>query len=93
MRFQPQFWRSFTSLIRTSSTSPAFAPRTATGPVMMCPAPPCATLAWISWWSGRISKPSPLGRMSRPPETVFSVTVSPESISSTGSSVASKKAQ
>ena len=33
--FHAQSWRSWTSIIRTSSTSPGSAPRTATGPVMI----------------------------------------------------------
>ena len=43
------------SLMRTSSTCPALAPFTATGPVQMWPGSFCGTLLWIAASAGGIT--------------------------------------
>jgi hypothetical protein len=91
MRFQPQSCRSFTSSMCTSSTCPAFAPATATGPVRIWPGSILSELAWISRSSGGTWKPaSGAGVWSDPPDTVSMMIVSPLAISMTGASDASK---
>ena len=79
-------------LMRTSSTCPALAPRTATGPVRMCGPPSfCGTLWWIAGSAGGTVRPeSGRGSCVGVPETVEIVTVSPDSIVSSGFSAASK---
>ena len=79
--------------MRTSSTCPALAPRTFTGPVQMWPG---TTLRVTFWWmaaSAGGTTSGGRGITSGVPETVEIVTVSPLSISPTGGSAASKKPQ
>ena len=74
----------------TCSTRPAFAPRTATGPVSMWPGTMRRVLAlWIAGSAGGILNGGP-GSTSGGPDTVPSVTTSPLSMVATGASAASK---
>ena len=81
---QPQSWRSATSLMRTSSVSPGSAPSTKIGPVRIWP--------WMAGCSGRILNGG-WGSDSGPPETQWTVTVSPEAMRSTGFRSAEKTPQ
>src|SRR5262249_45935789 len=81
--------------MRTSSTCPALAPRTATGPVIMCgPFSFCGTLAWIAESAAGTVKPEPeCGIAWGAPDTVDIITSSPGSTVIRGLSDASKKPQ
>src|SRR5262245_16192706 len=79
--------------MRTSRTSPTRAPRTATGPVQMCPGTILlVTLSWIAVSAAGTASGGG-GITSGVPETVEIVTSSPLSTVRTGSSFASKKPQ
>ena len=67
--------------MRTSSTCPALAPRTATGPVRMCgPLSFCGTLWWIAGSAAGTVSPEPLAAFAPGvPDTVEITTVSPGS--------------
>ena len=75
--------------MRTSSTCPAFAPFTATGPVQMWPGIFCCTLLWIAASAGGTVSGA-AGIWLAMPETVEIVTVSPLATVSSGFSRASK---
>ena len=62
--------------MRTSSTCPALAPFTATGPVQMWPGIFCGTLLWIAASAGGTASGA-AGIWLAMPETVEIVTVSP----------------
>jgi hypothetical protein len=78
--------------MRTSSTWPAFAPRTATGPVRMCEPPSFGcTAAWIAVSTSGTLRPDDTGGISGfPPDTVEIVTVSPDSMVTRGFSAPSR---
>ena len=79
--------------MRTSSTWPALAPSTATGPVQMWPGTTRrVTLRWIAASAGGTTSGG-RGITSALPDTVEIVTVSPLAISATGARVASKNPQ
>ena len=88
MMFQPQSTDSSIALMRTSSVSPGSAPRTATGPVRMCGPSRGFTFSTISRCAGPMRATSPTS--TAPPETVTTVTVSPESTVRRGGIFASK---
>ena len=77
------------SLIRTSSTCPALAPFTATGPVQMWPGIFCGTLLCIAASAGGTASGA-AGIWLAMPDTVEIVTVSPLATVSSGFSRASK---
>ena len=78
--------------MRTSSTWPALAPFTATGPVQMWPGSFCCTLLWIAASAGGTASGA-AGIWLAMPDTVEIVTVSPLSTVSSGFSAASKNPQ
>src|ERR1044072_631092 len=80
------------SLMRTSSTWPALAPLTATGPVQMWPGSFCWTLLWIAASAGGTASGA-AGIWLAMPETVEIVTVSPLSTVNSGFNAASKYPQ